>query len=90
MREVLPRRGLLAALSALLLATACSSPGGTASPVSGPGESAAPTEVARNFEAGPAVLVPVGYEPPTDRVDSTGAYIPVNDQPTLVFLEAIW
>lgn len=39
---------------------------------------------------GPAVTVPAGYTPPDDRVDSTGAYLPVNGNPTLVFVDAIW
>jgi hypothetical protein len=49
-----------------------------------------PQAASRGFAIGPAVLVPPGYQPPTDRVDSTGAYLPVNDRPTLVYLEAIW
>ena len=42
------------------------------------------------FASGPAVLVSAGYEPPTDRVDSTGAYLPANGKPTFVFVDAIW
>ena len=42
------------------------------------------------FPTGPAVLVPAGYQPPGDRVDSTGAYVPANGKPTLVFVDAIW
>lgn len=38
----------------------------------------------------PAVTVPAGYVPPGDRVDSTGAYVPVNGKPTLVYVDAIW
>lgn len=52
------------------------------------GASAASAEYA--FPTGPAVLVEPGYEAPTDRVDSTGAYLPVNGKPTLVLVEAIW
>ena len=40
--------------------------------------------------SGGAVTVPRGYEPPTDRVPSTGASIPVNGKPTLVYVDAIW
>ncbi len=47
-------------------------------------------DAALGFSTGPAVLVPPGYDPPDDRVDSTGAYLPVNGKPTLVYLEAIW
>jgi hypothetical protein len=36
------------------------------------------------------VIVPVGYEPPDSYVASTGAYLPVNGKPTLVFVDAIW
>jgi hypothetical protein len=39
---------------------------------------------------GPAVLLPAGYEPPADRVISTGAFIPSNGKPTLVFVDAVW
>jgi len=37
-----------------------------------------------------AVLVADNYEPPADRVPSTGAYLPSNGKPTLVFVDAIW
>ncbi len=37
-----------------------------------------------------AVLVAADYEPPKNRIDSTGAYIPGNGKPTLVFVDAIW
>ena len=42
------------------------------------------------YATGPAVTVPAGYEAPTDRVDSTGAFLPANGKPTLVFVDAIW
>ena len=42
------------------------------------------------YATGPAVVVAAGYEPPDDRVDSTGAYLPSNGKPTLVFVDAIW
>jgi len=35
------------------------------------------------------VTVPDGYRPPTDRVASAGAYLPMNGKPTLVFVDAI-
>jgi len=38
----------------------------------------------------PAVLVPVDYRPPAGRVPSTGAYLPENGKPTLIFVDAIW
>lgn len=37
-----------------------------------------------------AVLVEPGYQPPDDHVPSTGAYLPANGKPTLVFVDAIW
>jgi hypothetical protein len=43
-----------------------------------------------DFPTGPPVTVPVGYEPPDSYVASTGAYLPVNGKPTLVFVDAIW
>lgn len=82
----LPRRLVLVAFTAMLLTAACSASGDAAPGASG----SAATGLERGFATGPAVLIPAGYEPPTDRVDSTGAYLPVNEQPTLVFLEAIW
>jgi len=53
-----------------------------------PAVAAQPVEYA--FPTGPAVTVPLGYEPPGDRVDSTGAHLPANGKPTLVFVDAIW
>ena len=81
---------LLPLLAALVTAAACGSSEEPAPGAGSSGASPAPTEVAFDFATGPVVLISEGYEPPTDRVDSTGAYLPVNDQPTLVFLEAIW
>ncbi|MSP22833.1 MAG: hypothetical protein EXR66_07465 [Dehalococcoidia bacterium] len=40
--------------------------------------------------SGPAVLVANGYQAPKDNVDSTGAYVPANGKPTLVWVDAIW
>ena len=42
------------------------------------------------FPTGPAVLVAADYQAPEDRVASTGAYLPSNGKPTLVFVDAIW
>ncbi len=41
-------------------------------------------------EAQGAILVAADYRPPRGRVDSTGAYVPSNGKPTLVFVDAIW
>ena len=49
-----------------------------------------PTPESYAFPTGPAALVAADYEPPTDRVASTGAYLPSNGKPTLVFVDAIW
>ena len=49
-----------------------------------------PTPESYAFPTGPAVLVAADYEPPEDRVASTGAYLPSNGKPTLVFVDAIW
>ena len=43
-----------------------------------------------DFPTGPAVAVAAGYTHPEDHVPSTGAYLPVNGQPTVVFVDAIW
>ncbi|MDA0269869.1 MAG: hypothetical protein O2798_00150 [Chloroflexi bacterium] len=73
-----------------LVAVACSTPDAgpvtTASdPVVPAGASSEPT-----FPTGPAVIVEAGYVPPEDRVDSTGAFLPANGKPTLVYVDAIW
>jgi hypothetical protein len=54
---------------------------------------AAPTTAAASsydFATGPAVLISNSFEPSKERVDSTGAYLPTNGKPTLVFVDAIW
>ena len=53
---------------------------------------AAPTEAvgALGFPTGPAVTVAADYAPPADHVPSTGAYLPANGKPTLVYVDAIW
>lgn len=43
-----------------------------------------------DFPTGDAVLVPVGYQHPGDHVDNTGAFLPANGKPTMVFVDAIW
>ncbi len=43
-----------------------------------------------DFPTGEPVLVPVGYTHPRDHVDNTGAFLPTNGKPTLVFVDAIW
>lgn len=47
-------------------------------------------DVVYAFPTGPAVTVPEGYVHPTDAVANTGAYLPTNGKPTLVFVDAIW
>ena len=90
----------------VLLFTACgggtSDADAVTARVSGEGEATTP-EVASGVETsieaaapelpyatGPAVLISAGYEAPTNRVDSTGAFLPANGKPTLVFVDAIW
>ena len=83
-------------LAALLLACAALVAACTGSDEGGPAMSAtaapAGTEAAAglDFPTGPAVLVSADYQYPGDRVDSTGAYLPANGKPTLVFVDAIW
>ena len=86
-----PRRPHVLRLAALILAcaalaAACSGgdDGGSAAPTA---TSAVPGD---DFPTGPAVLVAVDYQPPGNRVDSTGAYLPANGKPTFVFFDAIW
>lgn len=93
---------LLAPLPLLALIAACS---GTTDEPAAPSAVVPPAEAARpvdtaapavsaapdlGFPTGPAVLVEVGYEAPRDHVASTGAYVPANGKPTLVFVDAIW
>ncbi|MEX2446704.1 MAG: hypothetical protein WD734_05125 [Dehalococcoidia bacterium] len=40
--------------------------------------------------AATAVTVGADYAPPSDSVASTGAHLPANGRPTLVFVDAIW
>ena len=70
-----PAASAAAALAASATAPAASS------------DSAAPVY---DFATGPAVLVSSDFEPSTERIDSTGAYLPANGKPTLVFVDAIW
>ena len=51
---------------------------------------ATPDAVSYDFPTGEAVLVPMGYEHSGDHVDNTGAFLPTNGKPTLVFVDAIW
>ncbi|MCY4455077.1 MAG: hypothetical protein OXC56_02075 [Chloroflexi bacterium] len=41
-----------------------------------------------DFPTGLAVTVAADYVPPSDRVDSTGAWLPVNGKPTFVVVGA--
>jgi hypothetical protein len=63
---------------------------GAAATASTPARATAETASAFTFPTGPAVVVPAGYEPPGDIVDSTGAFLPANGKPTLVYVDAIW
>ncbi len=95
----------LLALACAALAAACTGGGGgeapaptatpeptvtTATPEATATQTATPTPPAYDFPSGPAVLVAADYAPPEDRVASTGAYLPSNGKPTLVFVDAIW
>ena len=85
-------------LACAALAAACSGgdDGGSAAPTTPPEPTAtsvaaaADTAPSNDFPTGPAVLVAADYQPPENRVDSTGAYFPVNGKPTFVFFDAIW
>ena len=77
-REVLPE------------ATATATPAATPTPEETATPAATPTPEAYTFPAGPAVRVAADYQPPEDGVASTGAHLPANGKPTLVFVDAIW
>ena len=90
-----PRRPHVLRLAALILAcaalaAACSGgdDGGSAAPTAT--SAAAAAAPGDDFPTGPAVLVAADYQPPGNRVDSTGAYLPANGKPTFVFFDAIW
>ena len=80
---------LLIACTALIAACTGGDDGGDAAP-STAAQPAAPVDSGSGFPTGPAVLVAADYQYPGDRVASTGAYIPSNGKPTLVFVDAIW
>jgi hypothetical protein len=88
------RAALLLALSAVLLLMRWG--GGDAAPseTEAVASTSVPAEDAGVPAGGPpegeAVTVAAGYQPPTDHVPSTGAYVPANGKPTLVFVDAIW
>ena len=69
---------------------ATASPTAAATPEAAATASATPTPQGYAFPIGPAVLVAAEYQPPEDHVASTGAYLPSNGKPTLVFVDAIW
>ena len=73
-------------LACAALAAACSG-GDDDRGDAAPTAAAAPSEA---FPTGPAVVVAADYQPPGNRVDSTGAYLPANGKPTFVFFDAIW
>lgn len=69
--------------------SATSSAAAVASPTATGGAESS-SDVVYAFPTGPAVTVPEGYVPPGDHVPATGAYLPANGKPTLVFVDAIW
>ena len=77
------RPTLILAAVAAALTLACGSEGASTGDVPAPAATVAAS-------ADGAVRVPKGYQPPADRVPSTGATIPVNGKPTLVYVDAIW
>ncbi len=79
---------LLALVGAIVLG-ACSSSDASDEPAV-----AVPTAISGEtgfaFPTGPASVTPVGYQAPGDHVPSTGAFLPANGKPTLVYVDAIW
>ena len=55
-----------------------------------PVEKAKSSDRGYDVSTGQAVVVPVNYQAPKDRVADTGAYLPKNGKPTLVFVDSIW
>ena len=87
-REVLPEATATPAATATPEETA--TPAATPTPEETATPAATPTPEAYTFPAGPAVRVAADYQPPEDSVASTGAHLPANGKPTLVFVDAIW
>ena len=90
-----PRRPHVLRLAALILAcaalaAACSGGDDRGSAAPTATSAAAAAAPGDDFPTGPAVLVAADYQPPGNRVDSTGAYLPANGKPTFVFFDAIW
>ncbi len=93
MSSIVRATGILALLIACTALIAACTGGddddaGSAAPTAA--EPAAPVDSGSGFPTGPAVLVAADYRYPDDRVASTGAYLPANGKPTLVFVDAIW
>ncbi len=90
MRSPINGRRLVALLipAAVLVLGACASSGAGDEPPAAPTAIVGQTEF--DFPTGPASVVPAGYRAPVDYVPSTGAFLPVNGKPTLVFVDAIW
>ena len=85
----LPALVLVLLAGAMLLAGCSGSDERGAGPSAAP--SAAPTPVTGgDFPTGPAALVAADFQHSADKVDSTGAFLPSNGKPTLVFVDAIW
>ena len=76
-------------LAGAALIAACSG-GDEGAPAPSAASSGATASSDAGFPTGPAVLVPAGFRFSSERVDSTGAYVPANGKPTLVFVDAIW
>ncbi len=71
------------------VAPAAGEAGTPAVPASAPNQAAAASG-GITFPTGPAVLVAADYQPPKGKVDSTGAFLPANGKPTVVWVDAIW
>ncbi len=82
----------LAVLVAIVAACGGASDEGVASNGTSPAPAGATTRSAegKSFPTGPAVLVANGYQAPKDKVDTTGAFLPANGKPTIVWVDAIW
>ena len=83
MRSLINGRRLVALLipAAVLVLGACSASGAGDEPPAAP--TAIAGQTAFDFPTG-------GYRAPVDYVPSTGAFLPANGKPTLVFVDAIW
>lgn len=88
-----PALAITVVLALVPLLAACSSgsdPGASSVATEGAPAASSSDGASASFPTGPALLVASDYQAPKNRVDSTGAFLPANGKPTIVWSDAIW